>query len=332
MLNDLDIVDLAMDAPGSGSAAPPRLDPAKFRDPVLTAKGERRAVVHLTALKTLWINTGTLCNLACTHCYIESTPRNDRLSYIEAAEVASYLDEIGRDALPVELIGFTGGEPFMNPDLIAMLDDTLSRGFGALVLTNAMRPMWHRQDDLLALNARFGRRLTIRVSVDHYGRALHERERGARSWQPTIDGLVWLARNGFALNVAGRLFSGESDSAVRAGYARLFADLDVRLDAFNPVDLVLFPEMDAAVDVPEISQACWGILGKTPNDVMCASSRMIVKRKGAERPAVLACTLLAYDERFELGATLAEASRPVALNHPHCAKFCVLGGAACSAT
>jgi hypothetical protein len=45
---------------------------------------------------------------------------------------------------------------------------------------------------------------------------------------------------------------------------------------------------------------------------------------------VLACTLLAYDTRFELGATLAEAAGAVALNHPHCAKFCVLGGASCS--
>jgi hypothetical protein len=54
------------------------------------------------------------------------------------------------------------------------------------------------------------------------------------------------------------------------------------------------------------------------------------KRKGAAVPAVLACTLLAYDPQFELGRTLAEASRPVALNHPYCASFCVLGGAACS--
>ena len=33
---------------------------------------------------------------------------------------------------------------------------------------------------------------------------------------------------------------------------------------------------------------------------------------------------------FELGATLAEARGPVPLNHPHCARFCVLGGGACS--
>ena len=85
------------------------------------------------------------------------------------------------------------------------------------------------------------------------------------------------------------------------------------------------------IEVPEITTDCWGILNKSPNDIMCSSSRMVVKRKGADKPAVLACTLLAYAPEFELGETLAEAERDVALNHPHCAKFCVLGGASCSA-
>ena len=65
--------------------------------------------------------------------------------------------------------------------------------------------------------------------------------------------------------------------------------------------------MDARVDVPEITVDCWRILNKSPDDVMCASSRMIVKRKGAAAPAVVACTLLPYDPQFELGPTLAEA-------------------------
>ena len=76
----------------------------------------------------MWFNTGTLCNLTCQHCYIESSPKNDRLVYLTAAEVAEYLDEIDAGALPTSLIGFTGGEPFMNPELPAMLEDVLSRG------------------------------------------------------------------------------------------------------------------------------------------------------------------------------------------------------------
>ncbi|MBB1092965.1 radical SAM protein [Rhodopseudomonas palustris] len=311
------------------SPEPARIDPAKFRDPQTTARGERRASVALQQLTTLWINTGTLCNLACTNCYIESTPKNDRLAFISAAEVAAYLDEIRRDRWPTRVIGFTGGEPFMNPELPLMLEDALGRGFEALVLTNAMKPMRRHERALLGLRERFGDRLTLRVSIDHYTRDLHELERGPRSWQPTIDGLSWLADRGFKLNVAGRLYSGEPESMVRAGYAGLLGEFGI--DAYDPVELVMFPEMNERADVPEITDACWSLLGKSPGDVMCASSRMVVKRKNAEGPVVQACTLLAYDAQFELGPTLADASRDVSLNHPHCATFCVLGGAACSA-
>jgi hypothetical protein len=105
----------------------------------------------------------------------------------------------------------------------------------------------------------------------------------------------------------------------------------IDIDASNPAMTVLFPEMDEKVDVPEITTDCWGILGKSPSDVMCSSSRMVVKRKGSKSLSVLACTLLAYDSGFELGTTLEEAEKTVQLNHPHCSKFCVLGGASCSA-
>ncbi|HZU91202.1 MAG TPA: radical SAM protein [Stellaceae bacterium] len=304
--------------------------PRKFVDPFVTAKGEKRAWVALNALETLWFNTGTLCNLTCAHCYIESSPKNDRLSYLSAAEVRAYLDEIAALGLPTRRVGFTGGEPFMNPELPPMLEDVLARGFRALVLTNAMKPMWRHKGALLRLNEDWGERLVIRVSLDHYGARVHEEERGARSWQPSLDGLLWLARNGFCVQVASRRLSGESEGEIRRGFARLFAELGLVIDAADPVALVIFPEMDAAAEVPEITEACWGILGKSPAEVMCASSRMVVKRKDAAHPVVVACTLLPYDPRFELGRTLAEASGAVPLNHPHCAKFCVLGGGACS--
>ena len=99
----------------------------KFRNPLQTANGERRAQVALKALDTLWFNTGTLCNLTCLHCYIESSPRNDRLDYLTRDEVRGYLDEIARDRLPTRLIGFTGGEPFMNRDIIAHAGQTCCR-------------------------------------------------------------------------------------------------------------------------------------------------------------------------------------------------------------
>ena len=311
--------------------AAPRLDPAKFRDPDLTAKGERRARVPLERLETLWFNTGTLCNLTCLNCYIESSPRNDALVYLTRAEAAAYLDEIAALGLATREIGFTGGEPFMNPDVIGMLEDALARGFQVLVLTNAMRPMQRHESALLDLQARYGDRLTLRVSLDHHTAAVHEAERGVATFEKTLDGLTWLARHGFSLAVAGRRLTDEGEADARDAFGRLFERLGVPIDPHDPARLVLFPEMDAGHDVPEITEACWGILDKAPSSVMCASSRMVVRRKGSEQASVVACTLLPYDPQFDLGPALSGALRPVALNHPHCAKFCVLGGASCSA-
>ena len=88
--------------------------------------------------------------------------------------------------------------------------------------------------------------------------------------------------------------------------------------------------MKSGRDLPEITTACWDILSKSPNDQMCSTERMIVKRKGDEKPSVMPCTLLAYDDEFKLGNSLKESDTRVYLNHPFCAEFCVLGGASCS--
>lgn len=316
---------------GTTSVANSPLDPAKFRDPDFTAAGDVRGTVRIDRLATLWFNTGTLCNITCLDCYIESSPSNDRLVYISVGEVTSYLDEIRERKLGTTEIGLTGGEPFMNPDIIRIMEIALGRGFRTLVLTNAMRPMQRHEKALRDLKSRFGDKLEIRVSVDHYTRALHEEERGAGSWEPMLKGLVWLADAGFRLDVAGRTRWNEDEASLRNGYAALFAEHNIPLDAHDPVRLVLFPEMDATQDVPEITEQCWSILNVDPGDMMCATSRMVVKRKGADTPSVVACTLLPYDTEFELGSTLAAASGLVRLNHPHCARFCVLGGGACSA-
>jgi predicted phosphodiesterase len=314
----------------SGDSAPTPPVRAKFSDPDVTATGERRASVPLVHLETLWFNTGTLCNIACHNCYIESSPRNDRLVYLSRAEIRGFLDEAARLRPPPAEIGFTGGEPFMNPDILGMIEDALAAGFRVLVLTNAMKPMQRLKAPLSDLGRRYGGQLTLRVSVDHYAPERHEELRGAGTWQPSLEGLTWLIAGGFDVSVAGRTLWDESESALRAGYAALFRTLGLAIDADDPARLVLFPEMEADADVPEITERCWGILGKTPQSVMCATSRMVVKRKGAARPVVVSCTLLPYDEGFTMGASLAEAARPVKLNHRHCARFCVLGGASCS--
>ncbi len=310
-----------------------RTGTAKFQDRQLTADGQPRAHVALTHPETLWFNTGTLCNVTCVHCYIDSSPTNDALVYLTESEVVSYLDQLEERRWPVREIGFTGGEPFMNPDIIAMARAALERGYEVLILTNAMRPMMRPKmlQGLVALQRDHGGRLTLRVSLDHYSAERHDEERGQGSFAETLKGMHWLRDAGIRMTVAGRTLWGEEEDSMRAGFAALYTAHGFAIDAHHPGQTVLFPEMDEAADVPEITTACWGILSKSPDEVMCASSRMVVRRKGAAGPVVLSCTLLPYDPQFEMGETLAEAEGEVWLNHPHCARFCVLGGANCSA-
>jgi hypothetical protein len=246
------------------------------------------------------------------------------------AEVKAFLDEIEAERLPVEEIAFTGGEPFMNRELPDMIELALSRGFRVLVLTNAMKPLLNKRPRLLDILDRHGQALTLRVSIDHFTKAKHEAVRGAASWAPMIEGLRWLAENNFKITIAGRTCWDENDAEARRGYGELFEAQHIPVDADDPAALVLFPEMDSAADVPEITTHCWDILGVAPETMMCATSRMIVKHRGQDRASVVPCTLLPYDTAFELGHDLTQAAKTVQLNHPHCAKFCVLGGASCS--
>ena len=261
---------------------------------------------------------------------MESSPKNDSLAYLSARDVKKFLDEAHSKNLPLEEIGFTGGEPFMNKALIAMLQMSLSRGYKVLVLTNAMKPMHHHFQELLELKQLYGVKLAIRVSIDHYICSKHEAIRGPNTWEPMLKGLQWLSKNDFNLAIAGRTCWNETESKARSGYAALFKTANISINTEFSSSLVLFPEMDNELDVPEITTNCWGMLGIAPENMMCASSRMVIKRKGSVAPMVVPCTLLPYDAKFELGFDLVGSSKNVHLNHPNCAKFCVLGGASCS--
>lgn len=307
------------------------LDARKFRHPDVTAKGEPRASVPFQGLETLWVNTGTLCNITCATCYIESSPENDRLVYLTVDDLTRALDEAAERGEPLREVGFTGGEPFLNPHMPTLMRVALSRGLDVLVLTNAMRPMMRPQVQAALIDlAEHRARIVFRVSLDHWREDLHEEERGPGSFRAALDGMAWLAGHGFRLAVAGRLRWGDPEPDMRGGFAALFAREGLAVDAQDGAALVLFPEMDANAEVPEITTACWSILKKSPDSLMCAKTRMLIRRKGAAHSSYVSCTLLPYDPQFDMGATLGEAARPVKLNHPHCAKFCVLGGASCS--
>ncbi len=300
----------------------------KFKDMYMTAKGEQRASVRLKELKTLWFNTGTKCNLSCKNCYIESTPTNDRLEYITDKEVLSYLHEIRKNNEPTQLIGLTGGEPFLNPYIIEIADQVLKNNFELLILTNALRVIDFKKEKLIKLKNIYHDKLHIRVSLDHHSKELHEKERGKNTFDKTLVNIKWLYDHEFNLSIAGRSLSDEVLNDAKAAYQNLLKKIEVNINLEEK--LVVFPEMDTNKEVPEITVDCWSILNKTPDQQMCATERMVVKRKGHKKPTVLPCTLIAYDESFDLGDTLEHAQKEVFLKHKFCAQFCVLGGASCS--
>ena len=299
----------------------------KFKDQKVTADGSNRAFIEARNIKTLWFNTGTLCNIECKNCYIESSPKNDSLAYLTFDEVKSFIDEAIDKNLGTNEIGFTGGEPFMNKDIMKMIDYSLRKHLKVLVLSNAMKPMLNRTKELIKLNHS---NLTIRVSIDHYEKEKHEEIRGKNTYDVMLQGLKWLNENNFNYTLATRLLWNEKEEDLRKNFGTFIKNNNLKLDTYSPKELVTFAEMDEKIDTPEITTSCWDILNKDPNDVMCSWSRMVVRKKNSKNPSVIACTLLPYADEFDLGETLTNSLQKIYLNHKHCSKFCVLGGSSCS--
>lgn len=206
----------------------PAANAGKFQDRHTTADGQKRASVSLSRLDTLWFNTGTLCNIECANCYIHSSPTNDSLVYLTVQDVTDYLDQIDTLGWQVREIAFTGGEPFMNPQMADMARVALSRGYDVLILTNAMRPMMRKQvrAALLELHETYGAQLTLRISLDHHCAEVHDAERGQGSFARTIEGMDWLRDNGFHMAVAGRALFDEGEASSRAGFADCLRSVD----------------------------------------------------------------------------------------------------------
>jgi sulfatase maturation enzyme AslB (radical SAM superfamily) len=245
-------------------------------------------------------------------------------------DIEPYLEEIAELNLPTRLIGLTGGEPFLNPNIMDIINRTLDLGFEVLVLTNAYRIIQRHREALLDVRRRYGDRIQIRVSLDHYTPEVHDKERGEGTFNRTLLQIKWLYENGFNVSIASRSLKDESKKQSLEGHKNLLDSHNISLDLQNKI--VIFPEMQSGRDVPEITTRCWELLDVKPEAQMCASERMIVKRKGESQPVVMPCTLIAYEEKFVLGKTLKESGKEVYLNHRFCSEFCVLGGASCSST
>jgi pyruvate-formate lyase-activating enzyme/predicted phosphodiesterase len=144
----------------------------------------------------LWIYTNFHCNLACDYCVVASSPRARRRS-IGIERFREVVDEGMAEGF-VELY-VTGGEPFLEPDIVAMLEYASER-LPTVVLTNAMVFTGRRARELQALAGRGG--LVLQTSLDGARAETHDAWRGAGSWRRAIDGIALARELGLPLRVA----------------------------------------------------------------------------------------------------------------------------------
>src|ERR1700730_15650897 len=144
-------------------------------------------LVPLAHLDDLWFQVGgTLCNLACTHCFISCSPHNHSFAFLDLETVRRYLEE--SVPLGVKEYYFTGGEPFLNPDMVAILELTLRYG-PATVLTNGtvFKESWLRR--LRRADDASGYSLEFRVSIDGFTKEANDPVRGDGTFERAMRGV-----------------------------------------------------------------------------------------------------------------------------------------------
>lgn len=290
-----------------------------------TPNGDPRGYVQPKSLRELWFHTGTACNLACPFCLEGSKPGDKRLGFLTLDEVRPLVSEA--ITLGTERFSFTGGEPFVNPEMVRILDHALDLR-PCLVLTNATAPLKKRLPEILPLKSK-PHPLNLRVSLDYPDPARHDAGRGEGNFERSLETMALLHRAGFRVSVARQMSEGEDGKAVNAAYGPHLERAGLPKD----LHFTVFPDFlrpGSLPKVPHVTEKCMTAYQteETRDAFMCGFSKMVVKKDGKVR--VYACTLVDDDPDYDLGGTLMEAMPVrVMLKHHRCYS-CFAFGASCS--
>jgi MoaA/NifB/PqqE/SkfB family radical SAM enzyme len=290
-----------------------------------TAEGVPRGYIQPGSLHELWFHTGTICNLRCPFCLEGSMPGNNRLQPLTLADAKPFIQEAV--ALGTQQFSFTGGEPFVIPEMADILDYALDYN-PCLILTNATEPLLNRLGQIAPL-AQKHFPLQFRVSLDYPHPKQHDAGRGHGNFNLSLKTMNELHRLGFKVSIARQSAENEDTDAVNRAYRPFFKEAGLPDDTH----IVVFPEFHepgSHPDVPHITESCMTTY-KTADErdgFMCSFSKMIVKKGGRMR--VYACTLVDDDDDYDLGGRLSEAMRVrVMLKHHRC-YTCFAAGTSCS--
>jgi molybdenum cofactor biosynthesis enzyme MoaA len=278
----------------------------------------------MLALDTLWFQVaGTICNIECTHCFISCSPTNHSHEMMSLADVQARLDEARQ--LGVREYYFTGGEPFMNRDMLPILEATLEQG-PATVLTNGMllRPEVCRK--LRELFDASDYSLDLRVSLDGFDRESHDAIRGKGVWDRVMIGLKNLADAG--LNPVITVTTAAEGVASAEGRTR-FLDLIRTFGFERPRLKVLSLFRIGAEEQRTRAYEDWerltglALTEEDARTLQCSSCRMATSK------GVYVCPILIEEPEARMGDTLAETLRPFPLKYGAC-HTCWVDGVTCT--
>lgn len=294
-------------------------------DWLMTPDGTPRGYIQPETLSELWFHTGTKCNLGCWFCLEESGPKANRIEAMTFEEARLFMDEALR--LGVEQFSFTGGEPFVNDDMVKILDYALDHK-PCLVLTNGTLPLKKRFDEVAPLVNK-PHSLKFRISLDFPDPKRHDEARGKGNFAMALKSLKVLFDTGFQVSVARHREAVESNSEVDDKFREIFSRSGLPANT----NIISFPELHRPgeqVEVPPITENCMTTYKdeESRSQFMCNYSKMIVKIAG--RLAVYACTLVDDDHDYAFGKSLDESMNVrVMLKHHRCFS-CFSAGTSCS--
>ena len=280
--------------------------------------------VPMRALDTLWFQVaGTLCNIECTHCFVSSSPANRSHEMLTLRDVEPRLAEARK--LGVREYYFTGGEPFMNRELIPILAATLKQG-PATVLTNGMLLTPEICAGLRQLIDASEYSLDLRVSLDGFERESHDAIRGAGAWDRTLRGLQNLA--GAGINPV--ITVTEAAAGIRGSEGRTrFLEL-IHSWGFSKPRLKVLPLFRIGAESKRSGEyAEWeritpeSLDDAAANALQCSSCRMVTSK------GVYVCPILIDTPDARMGATLMETLRPFELRFGAC-YTCRVEGVTCT--
>lgn len=290
----------------------------------MISNSETCPTVTLRALDELWFQVaGTKCNLECTHCFISCSPHNDKFGFLSLAAVREKLAESVHWG--VREYYFTGGEPFLNKDMVSILEVTLTYG-PATVLTNAtvFKDDWLERLSHAEQASRYS--LEFRVSIDGPNSAMNDPIRGAGTFDRAMKGVGKLVEFGFLpIITMTRVWEDSEDQNVLSEFRRTLKE-----QGYDRPRLKILPrlkigaEAERTAGYSEFERLSAELLGGFDmNKLVCHHSRVVTDK------GIAVCPILLDTPGAILGETLEEANREFPLAHGACFT-CFQFGAICT--